>query len=76
MAISYKKIPIYGTASSFADLLELQKFATILHEADINVKPIDDRLTQLAKYEINVKAKSPIAIGDDTIIELFGKGWL
>jgi len=60
--VNHYKISIYGTASSFADLLELQKFATILHEADINEKHIDDRLTQLAKYEINVKAKSPIAI--------------
>lgn len=60
--VNHYKISIYGTVSSFADLLELQKFATILHEADINEKHIDDRLTQLAKYEINVKAKSPISI--------------
>jgi len=60
--INHYKISIYGTASSFADLLELTKFAAILHEADINEKHIDDRLTQLAKYEINNKAKSPIAM--------------
>jgi ferritin-like metal-binding protein YciE len=60
--INHYKISIYGTTSTFADLLELRKFATILHEADINEKHIDDRLTQLAKYEINNKAKSPIAI--------------
>ncbi|MEQ7801956.1 DUF892 family protein [Pedobacter sp. ASV1-7] len=60
--INHYKISIYGTATAFANLLELGKYATIFHEAEINEKHIDDRLSQLAKYEINVKAKSPIAL--------------
>jgi len=60
--INHYKISIYGTASAFADLLELGKYAAIFHEAEVNEKHIDDRLTQLAKYEINIKAKSPISL--------------
>lgn len=60
--INHYKISTYGTASAFADLLELGKYAVIFHEAEVNEKHIDDRLSQLAKYEINIKAKSPIAL--------------
>jgi hypothetical protein len=40
----------------------MEKPATVFHEAEINEKQIDDRLSQLAKYEINVKAKAPIIL--------------
>lgn len=60
--INHYKISTYGTATAFADLLELGKYATIFHEAEINEKHIDDRLSQLANYEINIKAKSPISL--------------
>jgi len=60
--INHYKICVYGTASVFAGLLGLDKNAAIFHEAEINEKHIDDRLSQLAIYEINIKAKSPIAL--------------
>lgn len=59
--INHYKISTYGTAAAFAGLLELEVDATIFHEAEINEKHIDDRLSQLAKYEINSKAKSTLA---------------
>lgn len=59
--INHYKISIYGTASAFADLLELGKYAAVFREAEVNEKHIDDRLSQLARYEVNIKAKSPIA---------------
>ncbi|WGQ09837.1 DUF892 family protein [Pedobacter gandavensis] len=60
--INHYKIATYGTASAHAGLLELAVDAGIFHEAEINEKHIDDRLSQLAKYEINMKAKSPISL--------------
>lgn len=56
-AINHYKISTYGTAASFANEINLEKFGTHFHEAAINEKQIDDRLTQLADFEINKKAK-------------------
>ncbi len=39
--------------------------ATIFYEAEVSEKQIDDRLSQLAEYEINVKAKSPSLISEN-----------
>ena len=61
-AINHLKISEYGTAAAFANTLEMEKQAAIFHEAEINEKQIDDRLSQLAAHEINPKAKSPILI--------------
>lgn len=60
--INHFKISMYGTASAFANALNLVKAATIFHEAEINEKQIDDRLSQLAEHEINNKARSPIVL--------------
>lgn len=60
--INHYKICTYGTASAFAVLLELEKYSNIFREAEVNEKHIDDRLSQLAAYEINNKAKSPIGL--------------
>jgi ferritin-like metal-binding protein YciE len=60
--INHYKISCYGTAAAFAKVLELEKQAEIFHEAEISEKQIDDRLTQLAEFEINVKAKTPIGV--------------
>jgi ferritin-like metal-binding protein YciE len=57
--INHYKISTYGTAAAFADNLGLEQFAAIFHEMEINEKNIDDRLSQLAKYEINKKAEAP-----------------
>jgi len=61
-AINHFKISTYGTAAAFANALGLEKPAKIFHEAEIDEKQIDDRLTQLAEHEINTRAKAPIAI--------------
>jgi ferritin-like metal-binding protein YciE len=61
-SINHYKISIYGTAAAYANILGLEKAAAVFHEAEINEKHIDDRLTQLAAFEVNIKAKSPIKI--------------
>ncbi|MBK8090351.1 MAG: DUF892 family protein [Chitinophagaceae bacterium] len=60
--INHFKISAYGTAAAFSNMLELEKTAAFFHEAEISEKQIDDRLTQLAKFEINAKAKFPISL--------------
>jgi ferritin-like metal-binding protein YciE len=62
--INHYKISTYGTAAAFAKALEMEKVASIFHELEINEKQIDDRLSQLAEHEINVKAKAPISLED------------
>jgi len=57
-AINHFKISAYGTAAAFANTLEMSKEAGIFHEAEVNEKQIDDRLSQLAEHEINTKARA------------------
>ena len=61
-AINHFKISTYGTAAAFANALGMEKQAAVFHEAEINEKQIDDRLSQLAEHEINIKAKTPILL--------------
>lgn len=61
-AINHFKIWAYGTASAFARALDLDQAASVLHEAEINEKQIDDRLSQLAEYDINIRAKAPVVL--------------
>ena len=58
-AINHFKISTYGTAAAFAKALEMEKQAALFHEAEVNEKQIDDRLSQLAEHEINITAKTP-----------------
>jgi ferritin-like metal-binding protein YciE len=60
--INHFKISLYGTAAAFARELNMDKFASVFHEAEINEKQIDDRLSQLAEHEINTRAKAPILL--------------
>jgi len=60
--INHFKISLYGTAAAFARELDMEKFASVFHEAEINEKQIDDRLSQLAGYEINTRARAHIAL--------------
>ena len=60
--INHYKICFYGTGAAFSTLLELEKSATMFREAEVNEKHIDDHVSQLAMYEINKKAKSPISL--------------
>ena len=61
-AINHFKISTYGTAATFANALDMEKRAAIFHEAEENEKQIDDRLSQLAEHEINIKAKAPVLL--------------
>lgn len=61
-AINHFKISAYGTAAAFANALGMEKQATVFHEAEVNEKQIDDRLSQLAEHEINVNAKIPFVL--------------
>lgn len=61
-AINHFKISTYGTAAAFAKTLGMEKQAAIFHGAEVNEKQIDDRLSQLAEHEINIKAKAPILL--------------
>jgi ferritin-like metal-binding protein YciE len=60
--INHYKISSYGTAAAFSKALGMEKQAEIFHEVEINEKQIDDRLSQLAEFEINTKAKAPITL--------------
>lgn len=60
--INHYKISIYGTAAAFAKVLEMDKAGEIFHEAEVNEKQIDDRLSQLAEFEINSRARAQILI--------------
>ena len=61
-AINHFKISTYRTAAAFANALGMEKQAAVFHEAEVNEKQIDDRLSQLAEHEINIKAKTPIVL--------------
>ncbi len=60
--INHYKISTYGTAAAFANALGMEKAASIFHEAEVNEKQIDDRLSQLAEHEINLRARAPIVL--------------
>ncbi len=61
-AINHYKISAYGTAAAFANALGMHNKAHIFHEAEVNEKQIDERLTQLAEQEINLRAKAPFLL--------------
>jgi len=61
-AINHFKISMYGTAAAFAAALDMEKVAAVFHQAEVNEKQIDDRLSQLAAYEINNEARAAIAL--------------
>jgi ferritin-like metal-binding protein YciE len=61
-AINHFKISSYGTAAAFSRGLGMEKQAAVFHEAEISEKQIDDRLSQLAEFEINARAKAPITL--------------
>lgn len=64
--INHFKISAYGTAAAFANTIGMEKAAGFFHKAEVQEKQIDDRLTQLAQYEINFRAKSPIVLTTQT----------
>ena len=54
--INHFKIGSYGTAAAFANALGKSKTAVLFHQFEINEKQIDDRLSQLAEFEVNKNA--------------------
>lgn len=60
--INHYKISLYGTAAAFAQDLSMEEFARMFHEAEVNEKQIDDRLSQLAIFEVNKNARAPIVL--------------
>lgn len=60
--INHFKISTYGTAAAFARVLDMEKQAAVFYEAEVNEKQIDDRLSQLAEFEINKMAKVPVVL--------------
>lgn len=60
--INHFKISGYGTLASFAKELALETLADDFFEMEINEKHIDDRLSQLALYDINRNAAKHGAI--------------
>lgn len=60
--INHYKISIYGTAAAYAKTLDMEKHAVLFYEAEGNEKQIDSRLSQLAEFEINKKARAPIVL--------------
>lgn len=61
-AINHFKISIYGSAAAFAKALGMEKASLFFHEIEVDEKHIDDRLSQLAEFEIDAKAITPIVI--------------
>ncbi|HVM86980.1 MAG TPA: DUF892 family protein [Puia sp.] len=61
-SINHFKISMYGTAAAFAKALGKEKATALFYEAETNEKQIDDRLTQLAEHEINLKATAPVVL--------------
>lgn len=55
------KITGYGTAASFAAVLELDKIAADFHEMAEDEKFYDGQLTHLARQEVNKKALKPLS---------------
>jgi ferritin-like metal-binding protein YciE len=60
--INHYKICAYGTAAAYANTLGLEEAGKLFKLAEINEKQIDDRLSQMAEFEINKKAASPIVL--------------
>ena len=60
--INHYKICIYGTAASYANTLGMEEAASIFKMAEINEKKIDDRLSQMAEFDINKRATAPIVL--------------
>lgn len=61
-AINHYKISMYGTAAAFAKALGNDKAAMVFHEAELNEKKIDEKLSAFAQDEINIKAVAPILL--------------
>lgn len=60
--INHFKISLYGTAAAFAKELNMGEFARRFHDAEVNEKEIDSKLSDLARHGINSDAQVPIIL--------------
>jgi ferritin-like metal-binding protein YciE len=60
--INHFKVSTYGTAAAFAGAVRLQKAGLLFHQAELDEKEMDERLSYLAEHELNRKAIAPIAL--------------
>ncbi|QEM07660.1 DUF892 family protein [Mucilaginibacter rubeus] len=60
-SINHFKISVYGTMAAFAGAVRLEKAGLMFHQAELDEKEIDERLSYLAEHELNRKAMSPAA---------------
>jgi ferritin-like metal-binding protein YciE len=60
--INHFKISVYGTAASFASAVRLQKAGVLFHQAELDEKEMDERLSYLAEHELNRKATTTITL--------------
>ena len=64
-SINHYKIYMYGTAATYAKALDSQETAAIFHQAKLNEEEIDHSLTQLAKTEINIRARNKTLLSNN-----------
>lgn len=62
------KISSYGTACTYANALEMEGIAAFFHQAVKDEKYFDERLTHLAKHEVNNYAIEPLFQPDQIIL--------
>jgi ferritin-like metal-binding protein YciE len=60
--INHYKISMYGTAAAFSKSLGNSKAANLFHDALLNEKEVDERLSRLAEQEINARATAPVVL--------------
>lgn len=60
--INHFKISVYGTAAAFAGAIKLQKAGLLFHQAELDEKDMDERLSYLAEHELNKKAIAPLVL--------------
>jgi len=65
--INHYKISRYGTAAAFAKSIGNDSSAAVFYNAEQNEKEIDKSLSQLAKQEINIRARAPIVLGNSGV---------
>jgi ferritin-like metal-binding protein YciE len=58
--INHFKISVYGTAAAFFASIKMAAAGLLFHEAELNEKDMDDRLSYLAEHELNNKAVAPV----------------
>ena len=59
-SINHFKTSSYGAAASSARALNAEKYSVVFHDAEVNEKHMNERLSQLAEYDMNAQSITPI----------------